>query len=468
MVYKQANQILGSLLSPNNRGICKKTALDSNAQEGPLTGFASNRLVPVSAVVKKYYVVFVNEGGTVISSGYYEPGAALNDPGVPSKTGHTGAWNNGYTGYATGDATYSPVYTPISYTITYQYEDGTTYTTQSVPYGSTPTHPAVPPKTGYTGSWPAAQVVTGPQTYRVQYTANSYLIRYYDSSAYGSTLLKQEYVSYGGTTTPPSDPGHSGYALTGWSPSFSSTVTGAQDYTAVYTSTGPSTAGPFMIQGGCASSLPWNYHIDGNGDYDANDGDITPEGFDLYRELNTASVSGTLTVTGYKYNCKTKQRTELPSGCYITFQNVQRTASNTSNPPMVFTLSDALYDQGWRLYRGDMTYANSYYQEPSTDWQAGWHGEQVKTKAYATTNNVYVASGHGNGRPGLIGCRAETPEIIWVFYLSTSDATLSTSGTTHYPTIADSCYGDEQTYQADGSTYNDSNIPAIYTGAYIR
>lgn len=149
MVYSQANQILGCALSPNNRGICKKTAIDNHAQETPLAGFAQNRLVPASVVAKKYYVVFKNEGGTVIGSGYYEPGAALNNPGVPSKTGHTGAWNNGYTGYATGDVVYSPVYTPISYTITIINDVTGSSTTEQWPYGSTPSL-TPPTNAGYT------------------------------------------------------------------------------------------------------------------------------------------------------------------------------------------------------------------------------------------------------------------------------------------------------------------------------
>jgi len=45
----------------------------------------------------------------------------------------------------------------------------------------------------------------------------------------------------------------------------------------------------------------------------------------LYR-LRDVRVSGRLTVTGYKYNVKTGEKTDLPDGCYIDFQNVQNVA----------------------------------------------------------------------------------------------------------------------------------------------
>ena len=178
MTYSEANQILGCSLTPNNRCICKSTAITWHAQEGPLASFASNRLVPVSAVAKKYYVVFVNEGGTVISSGYYEPGAALNDPGVPSKAGYTGAWNNGYTGYATGDVTYSPVYTPdtVYHTVTF-ISDGSTWDTQSVEHGGYATEPSAPTKSGhtFTGWSPSVSStqINGDTTFTAQFTEDA-------------------------------------------------------------------------------------------------------------------------------------------------------------------------------------------------------------------------------------------------------------------------------------------------------
>lgn len=236
MVYKEANLVLGSSLSPNNRGICKKTAIQNNAQETPLASFAQNRLVPASVVAKKYYVVFLDEGGTVIGSGYYEPGAALNDPGVPPKAGHTGAWNNGYTGYATGDVTYSPVYTPISYTITFYDSSafgGGQLQQLSVPYGTTPS-PNSPSHSGYTfNGWsPSLHPVTGEESYTATYSIVSHTVTFISD---GSTYNTQ-YVQHGGYATDPGSPTKSGYVFAGWSPSVASTqINGDTTFTAQFT-----------------------------------------------------------------------------------------------------------------------------------------------------------------------------------------------------------------------------------------
>jgi len=254
--YSEANQILDCSLTPNNRCICKETALDKNAQEGPLASFANNRLVPVSALAKKYYVVFVNEGGTVISSGYYEPGAALNDPGVPSKTGHTGVWNNGYTGYATGDVTYSPIYTPISYTITFYDASafgGGQLQQLSVPYGTTPS-PNSPSHDGYTfNGWsPSLHPVTGAESYTATYSTVSHTVTFISD---GSTYATQSVAHGGYATAPSTDPTKSGYTFTGWSVNgsivsvASTQINSDTTFTAQFTENGPvvSKAGPFII-----------------------------------------------------------------------------------------------------------------------------------------------------------------------------------------------------------------------------
>jgi len=53
MTYTEANQVLGTSLSPNNYCICKQTAIENGADTTPLTTFEYNRLVPASAVSKQ-------------------------------------------------------------------------------------------------------------------------------------------------------------------------------------------------------------------------------------------------------------------------------------------------------------------------------------------------------------------------------------------------------------------------------
>ena len=115
MTYGQANEILACnpLLTPNNRCICKSTALANHAQTAPLAPFASNRLVPVKAagmqygVAKQYYIIYKDTNGTVLKTEWREPGETLNPPtSDPTITG----WEPNYTGIATGDATYIAVH----------------------------------------------------------------------------------------------------------------------------------------------------------------------------------------------------------------------------------------------------------------------------------------------------------------------------------------------------------------------
>lgn len=65
MTYTEANQVLGSSLSPNNYCICKQTAIENGADTTPLTTFEYNRLVPASAVSKQdqplqYHITFAD------------------------------------------------------------------------------------------------------------------------------------------------------------------------------------------------------------------------------------------------------------------------------------------------------------------------------------------------------------------------------------------------------------------------
>ena len=236
MTYKEANSRLNSSLTPNNKCICKYTAIHNNAQQGPLQRFANNRLVPVSVVIKKYFVVFKDENGNVLSQGYYEPGEALNDPGVPSKTGYNGAWNNGYTGYATGDAVYSPQYTAIEYDITFMYDSNTLWKTESYAYGATP-DPGVPSLDGqvFDGWSPSISTVTGPATYVATWHSASSTVTYI---VYGidDSIVDQYTESVTNGSTPSNYPSPAQYANYDgyWNPSNPANTTIYSDTTFVY------------------------------------------------------------------------------------------------------------------------------------------------------------------------------------------------------------------------------------------
>lgn len=69
MTYGEANQVLGSSLTPTNRCLTKSVAIEAGAAEDPLASFTSNRLVPASVVqpgqqdvIEPYFVL---EDGTL-------------------------------------------------------------------------------------------------------------------------------------------------------------------------------------------------------------------------------------------------------------------------------------------------------------------------------------------------------------------------------------------------------------------
>ena len=148
MSYKEANQILGSSLTPNHRCIAKRTALENDAQAEPLAPFEYNRLVPVTAVKKKtvtFHIVLLDEDGNVIP-GYdmqLEQGATIPYPEHPEKEGwKADGWDPKLPATAQSDGTYKMKYKPeeddspgrenVAYTMDNQYQ-------QYAPLKPTPT-----------------------------------------------------------------------------------------------------------------------------------------------------------------------------------------------------------------------------------------------------------------------------------------------------------------------------------------
>lgn len=411
MTYSEANTILGSSLTPNNRCICKKTAIYKNADPAPLASFTDNRLVPVD---------YVNL---------------------------------------------------VEYDITFKYDNNTTWKTERYAYGATPT-PGTPSLSGqiFDGWSPAITAVTGPATYVATWHAEPV---YYNVTfvSEGTTWGQPQSVASGGYATAPStDPTKPGYTFAGWSidgtnvVSVGSTpITGNTTFTAVFTENtpaGPSTTGIVVVQGGFDAALPW-VGEPGSG-YGLTD-DYWPARIKLFPQAyNSTPISGRIIVTGYKYNFYTKTRTELPSGCYIDFSDLCYSSSNYYSTGVTITLSDALYDQGWRL-------------EQTVTGESGqnnhWGDTSLKTKTYH-----YIGSSICE-----IGVPGGTPEDMWFVTLSSEDANLSASlvygvnppyttinGTTYSSYyITNSCYASSRDGSRTGRAYtylDDSELPITSTG----
>lgn len=165
----------------------------------------------------------------------------------------------------TFNGTWSPAIAAVSGAATYQAQfdstvnqylvkwvdgDDNVLATEMVSYGSVPTaySGASPAKSqtvsqtfAFTGWSPALAAINGATTYTAQFSPSTrqYLIRWLNDDG---TVLDSAYVDYNGTPTyggltpmKSADEQYS-YAFAGWSPSIS-TVSGAADYTATFTST---------------------------------------------------------------------------------------------------------------------------------------------------------------------------------------------------------------------------------------
>ena len=149
---------------------------------------------------------------------------------------------------ATSDTTYTATYTATknSYTITWQNEDGSQIDLTTVEYGVVPTH-AEPTKQAtaeytytFTGWTPAVVAVTGDATYKATFSSvvNVYTISV--SASNGQVIGGGEY-QYGATIDLTAIP-NEGYVFDQWSDGVKDnprtiTVTGAAEYTALFTST---------------------------------------------------------------------------------------------------------------------------------------------------------------------------------------------------------------------------------------
>lgn len=69
MNYRDANAVLGSSLSPLNRCLAKRIAMQNNADSSMLVAFVDNRLVSASVIaLLKYNITFTDPDGIMSPS----------------------------------------------------------------------------------------------------------------------------------------------------------------------------------------------------------------------------------------------------------------------------------------------------------------------------------------------------------------------------------------------------------------
>ncbi len=210
-----------------------------------------------SSTVNKYEIKFVNYDGSELQSGEVEYGK------IPAYTGATpikpsdAEFTYTFSGWSpavkavTGAQTYTAQFssTTNKYLIRFLNEDGTELQSEELAYGATPAYTRETPTKEATAQytytfkgWDSEIVaVTGAKDYTATYssTVNKYEIKFVN---YDGSVLQSGEVEYGktpaytgATPTKPADAEHT-YTFSGWSPAIV-TVTGAQTYTAQFSST---------------------------------------------------------------------------------------------------------------------------------------------------------------------------------------------------------------------------------------
>lgn len=244
MVYSEANTILGSSLTPNNRCICKKTAVDNYADPTPLANFEYNRLVPVTAgyvSLVKYTIRFLGDGGTVVSTQQVTRGQTPSDPSasVTPPTGkHFDHWSPTICP-ATQNQDYEAVFSNNTYTITFLDYDDSTLQTLTVAHGQTPS-PNTPSRSGYTfaGWTPSIVAATEDKTYKATYTAATSTVTYIVQDENGNTVsTTTETVNNGSYPTNYPTPAAITNYTGAWSPSDPATTVINGDITFTYSYT---------------------------------------------------------------------------------------------------------------------------------------------------------------------------------------------------------------------------------------
>ena len=204
----------------------------------------------------QYEVIFKNEDGTVLQRSNVTYGETPVYAGATPTKAATAEFTYTFAGWSPaitmveGAQTYTATYTSVKnqYEVIFQNEDGTELQRSNVTYGETPVYAGATPVKEATAEFtytfagwsPAITMVEGAQTYTATYSSvkNQYEVIFKNEDG---TVLQRSNVTYGetpkytGATPTKAATAEFTYTFAGWSPSISA-VTGAQTYTATYSS----------------------------------------------------------------------------------------------------------------------------------------------------------------------------------------------------------------------------------------
>jgi uncharacterized repeat protein (TIGR02543 family) len=221
-----------------------------------------------------YTVSFTSNGGSAVSSQSIAHNNTATTPTAPTRTGYTFAgWYSdsgltsafAFTTPITADTTLYAKWSINNYTVSFDSNNGSAVTSQSVAYNNTATTPSAPTKTGFTfAGWysdtglTSAFAFTTPITVDTvlyaKWTINNYTVSF---TSNGGSAVSSQSIAYNNTATTSAAPARTGYTFAGWYSDiglstafvFSTPITGvttlyakwnAVNYTVSFTSNGGS------------------------------------------------------------------------------------------------------------------------------------------------------------------------------------------------------------------------------------
>ena len=220
---------------------------------------ASNTTCVAQWTVNTYQIIFDatgGEGGEVQTVDY---GTLPVAPTV-TRTGYAFAGWTPEIVAATEDATYTAQWTINTYQITFDANNGTGTSVQTVNHGDVPVAPTVT-RTGYTfnGWTPAIVAATANATYTAQWTINTYQITFNANGGEGGEV---QTVNYGTVPVPPTVT-QAGFTFNGWTPEIVAatedttyTATWLFNYTVTFNSNGGTAVAPIIVPFGGIINKP--------------------------------------------------------------------------------------------------------------------------------------------------------------------------------------------------------------------
>ena len=445
-----------------------------------------------SARDREWLVLWENYNGDIlsISTGKYDDQHTYNGTETPTRTGDA-QYSYEFTGWS--DKT-TNIYRPTNdyqelalcyiaqyrqvtnkYTVTWVDGDGNT-TTQSVAYGTTPTAPQNPTKTGnaqyrytFTGWDKEITAVTGNVTYTAQFTetTNTYTVTWVDGDGNTTTdsVAYGEIPVYSGTTPTKAETEFYTYTFSGWGEV--TAVTGDVTYTAQFTET-PKYMGGLTVCNGkdVYCNIPymsgWNDTTTGTEQIYPSSMLTNLTGKKLYSLTFYSSDDVEIDVKGMQVYLAEVDFTTMPNGWIAIPDNAVKVFDSDSDYDFGSGANVITFDTPYTYNGGNLMVIIQNSADGTKNTDKYFYGVWGNTTG--VSSHRYTANNYTYARAFLAKCTFGYPDTnqYTVTWKDTDGTVLETDTDLYAGTMPE--YNGEKTvsYWTDGTDiYANDNLPAV-------